>query len=277
MAFLQQRFVRHTNAFNAGQISTTFNPDATVILQNGPAFFSYASNTDSVATISAANYFSTVVYDLAVNDLIYVSGSDSMVFLEVATVNNDAGTITTVSAFPSGTIGTANIQNLAVTQAKIANNAVGSGQIANDAVGSTQLDPTTVQYTSVLITAVAFNGMYFAPAQLVPAAGANTMIVLDRVQLLMTYNSVAFTAGGAVAVQYDSTVNGAGVIASTTNAAANFQATTNTGFAFNQGAAVQPFTTTVNKGLFLSNLTSSFSNGNSAIVAHVWYKVILTV
>lgn len=277
MAFLQQRFVRHTNAYNAGQISTTFSPDATVILENGPAFFSYASARDSVATIAGANYFSEVVYDLAVNDLIYISGSDSMVFLQVATVNRDAGTVTTVSAFPTGSVGTANIQNLAVTQAKIANNAVGSAQLANNAVGSAQLAATALQYAAVPITAVAFNGMYDAPQELVAAAGANTMIVLDRVELLMTYNSAAYAAGGVAAVQYDSTVNGAGVIASSTNAAVNFQATASTGFAFSQGTAVQPFTTTVNKGLFLSNLTAAFTTGNSAMVAHVWYKVVPTV
>jgi hypothetical protein len=277
MAFLQQRFVRHTNAYNAGQISTTFNPDNTVVLENGPAIFSYANATDTVAQIGAANYFAEVVYDLAVNDQILVVGSDATEFLQVATVDRDAGTVTTVSAFPTGVIGTANITNLAVTTAKLADGSVTAVKLAAGAVGSASLAATALQYVAVPITAAEFNGMYAAPKQLVAAAGANTMIVLDRVELLMTYNSAAYAAGGVAAVQYDSTINGGGVIASSTNAAANFQAAASTGFAFNQGAAVQPFTTTVNKGLYLSNLTAAFTSGNSAMVAHVWYKVIPTV
>lgn len=277
MAFKQQRFVRHTNAYNAGQISTTFNPETPTILENGPAIFSYAEATDTFAQIGVANYFAEVVYDLAVNDLIYCVGSDAAGFYAVSAVDRDAGTVAVVSAFPTGVVGTANITNLAVTTAKIDDLAVTNGKIAANAVDSSKLALTTVQYATVAITAAEFNGMYAAPKLLIAAPGANKLIVLDRVELVMTYNSAAYAAGGVVAVQYDSTVNGAGVIASATNAAANFQAAASTSFAFNQGAVPAPFTTTVNKGLYLSNITAAFTTGNSAMVAHVWYKVIPTV
>ncbi len=277
MAFKQQRFVRHTNAYNAGQIATTFNPDTPTILENGPAIFSYAEATDTFAQIGAANYFAEVVYDLAVNDLIYCVGSDVAGFYAVSAVDRDLGTIAVVSAFPTGVVGTANITNLAVTTAKIDNLAVTNGKIAANAVDSSKLALTTLQYAAVPVSSAEFLGMYATPKQLVAAAGANTLIVLDRVELVMTYNSAAYAAGGVAAVQYDSTANGAGVIASATNAAANFQAAASSSFAFNQGAVVAPFTTTVNKGLYLSNITGAFTTGNSAFVAHVWYKVIPTV
>jgi len=95
--------------------------------------------------------------------------------------------------------------------------------------------------------------------------------------LLLTYGAAAYAAGGVAAVQYDSTANGAGVIASTTIAAAAFQVTASTGFVFNGGVVPQTFTTTVNKGLYLSNITGAFTTGDSNFVAHVWYKVIPTV
>ncbi len=277
MAFEISRFVRTTIAFNAGQITTTFNPDSGAVIENGPAIFSYASATDNIAAIGVANYFADVVYDLALNDLIYCVGSDASAFYAVSAVDRDAGTVSVVSAFPTGSVGTANIQNLAVTTAKLADLAVTNGKLAANAVDSSKLALTTVQYAAVPITAAEFNGMYAAPKQLVAAAGANTVIVLDRVELVMTYNSAAYAAGGAAAVQYDNTVNGAGVLASTANAAANFQGTASASFAFNQGGVVAPFATSVNKGLFLSNLTAAFTTGNSAMVAHVWYKVIPTV
>jgi hypothetical protein len=140
MPFQQQRFVRHTNAYNAGQISTTFNPDTPTVLENGPAIFSYASAAETVAQIGAANYFALVVYDLAVNDMIYCVGSDASIFYQVATVNRDAGTVTVVSAFPTGSVGTANIQNLAVTTGKLALDAVTNAQLADGAVSLENLD-----------------------------------------------------------------------------------------------------------------------------------------
>ena len=98
MTFDIKRFVRQTEAFNSGQITTSINPDETAVLSNGPAFFTYASAADALATIAAANYFADVVYDLAVNDLIYAAGSDASLFYKVATVDRDLQTITVVAA-----------------------------------------------------------------------------------------------------------------------------------------------------------------------------------
>lgn len=277
MAFKIQRFVRHTNAYNAGQISTTFNPETPTILENGPAVFSYAEATDTIAQIGAANYFADVVYDLAVNDLIFCVGSDASAFYQVSAVDRDAGTIAVVSAFPSGVIGTANINNLAVTTAKIDDLAVTTGKIAANAVTSAKLDAAVLQYAAVPITAAQFNGMYAAPKVLIAAGGANTQLILDKCVLAMTYDSAAYAAGGVAAVQWDSTANGAGVIASSTLAAATFQAAASTSFTFNGGVVAAPFSTTVNKGLYLSNITAAFTTGDSDMVAHVWYKVIPTV
>ena len=155
--------------------------------------------------------------------------------------------------------------------------AVNTANIVNNAVTSAKLALTTIQYTSVAITAAQFNGMYATPKLLVAAGGANTLLVLDKVQLLMTYGAANFAAGGVAHVQYDSTANGAGVIASTTLSAATFQAAASTGFNFNAGVVAETFTTCVNKGLYLSNVTAAFTTGDSTFVAHIWYKVIATV
>lgn len=314
MAFSTNRFVRQTTAYNAGQILTTFNPDAGAVYENGPAWFTYASATDAIATIAAANYFADVVYDLAVNDRIDITGSDASGMYIVATVDRDAGTVTLVSYSASAVVGTANIQDGAITNAKVnaaaaidfsklaaltsGNMLIGSaGNVATSvtpsgdvtftnagvtAIGankvlSSMLSPLALKYAAVVVTAAQFNGMYAAPKLLVAAAGANTLIVLDKVQLLMTYGSANYAAGGVVAVQYDSTANGAGVIASTTLAAATFQAAVSTGWNFNAGVVAETFTTCVNKGLYLSNITGAFTTGDSPMVAHVWYKVIPTV
>lgn len=149
--------------------------------------------------------------------------------------------------------------------------------IGANKVLSSMMSPLVRKYASVAISAAEFNGMYAAPKLLLAAGGANTLIVLDQLQLVMTYNSAAYAAGGVAAVQYDSTINGAGVIASTTLSAATFQAAASTSFTMNAGVVPLPFTTTVNKGLYLSNITGAFTTGNSAMVANLWYRIIPTV
>lgn len=277
MAFEILRFVRQTDAYNAGQISTTFNPNAPAVLENGPAIFSYASATDNIAAIGVADYFADVVYSLSVNDLIFCVGSDSSAFYQVATVDRDAQTVTVVSAFPSGVIGTANIQDLAVTTAKLDDDAVTTIKIDDGAVTSAKLDESVLQYAAVPISAAEFLGAYAAPVELVAAAGANTQIILDKCVLAMTYDSAAYAAGGVVHVQWSDTANGAGVIASSTLAAAEFQAAASTSFFMNGGVVSAPFADSVNEGLYLSNITGAFTTGDSDLVAHVWFKVISTI
>lgn len=261
-----------------GRVSSGANNETQrVWVYNGTA----TGSNEAVATIAASGYFNDFMTNitlglgpLGLTDLIIINGNDASAFYTVTSITTNV----TLSVFAaSGVVGTSNIQNLAVTTAKLDNLAVTNGKIAANAVDSSKLALTTIQYAAVSVSASDFNGMYATPKQLVAAAGANTLIVLDRVELLMTYNSAAFAAGGVAAVQYDSTANGAGVIASSTVAAAAFQSTVSTGFVFNQGAVAQPFSTTVNKGLYLSNITGAFTTGNSGFVAHVWYKVIPTV
>lgn len=271
MSFNLSNWARQSVSLNTGEVLVDTVP------VGGPAFFTYRSVGDTAAQIAAANYFANVVYDLSVDDLIYIQGSDAVNWLVVATVDRDAQTITTATAGFVGTVGTANIQDGAITAAKLGALAVTTAAINANAVTSAKLATNVLQYAAVPITDAQFNGMYAAPVALVAAAGANTLIVLEQCQLMMTYSTAAFAAGGVVAVQYDSTVNGAGVIASTTQAAAAFQATASTTFTLNAGVVALPFATTVNKGLYLSNITGAFTTGESSFVAHVWYRVVPTV
>jgi putative intracellular protease/amidase len=112
---------------------------------------------------------------------------------------------------------------------------------------------------------------------LIAAGGANTLLTLHRAELLMTYVAAQYANGGVVAIQYDDTANGAGVIASTTQAAADFFDAADTANAFEGGIVKQPFATCVNLGLYLSNITGAFDTGDSTFVCHLWYSEIPTV
>lgn len=295
MAFTLANWTCISSSLNQGQETVTpFGGSSTVL--NAPNNFLYGSPNDSVATISAANYFLSKYAELKVGDWIFVNGTDGSTILIVLTSSSTG--VTTQGFAASGSVNTANIVNNAVTYAKIQEIPTVT-LLGNPTGGTTEVSPVTLgnglQFTSttlnvpdtnliyatVAITAAQFNGMYAAPKLLVAAPGANKLIVLERAVLAMTFVSAAYAAGGVVGFQYDSTVHGAGVAASNTEAAADFFAAASTAFQFNGVAGntvgITPFSTSVNKGLYLSNLTGAFTTGDSTWVAHIWYKVIPTV
>lgn len=154
---------------------------------------------------------------------------------------------------------------------------LGALTIANNAITSAKMADTMLHYAAVPVTSTAFKAMYVTPIELVAAPPANFLLVLESSQVLMSYNTTQYADGGVVHIQYDSTTLGAGIIASTTQAAANFFDAADTALGFNQGVVKQPFLTSVNKGLYLSNVTGAFTTGDSDLVAHIWYRIIPVV
>ena len=153
----------------------------------------------------------------------------------------------------------------------------GAITLASNAVTSSRMSPLLMKYASVSMSSAEFKGAYAAPKLLVAAGGADTLLVLESVQVLMTYGTTQYANGGVAHIQYDSTANGAGIIASSTQAAANFFDAASTALGFNQGVVKQPFTTAVNKGLYFSNVTGAFDTGDSNFIVHIWYRIIPTV
>lgn len=130
------------------------------------------------------------------------------------------------------------------------------------------------RFVSVPVTAAEIIAMYTTPKLLVPAPGANNILILDKCELVLTYGGTAFASGGVSHIQWDDTTAGAGVIASSTLTAANLQATASTVLVYNGGIVPAPFATCVNQGLYLSNVTGVFATGNSTCVANVRYHVV---
>jgi len=308
MAFDKEYLARSSVALNTGMVIASGSEPA------APCLWTYRSAADAVATIVAANYFASAVYQLSLNDMLYISASDAVGLYYVSAIDRAAGTVSLTSSGLNGSVDTANLVDGAVTNAKVnaaaaiaysklaalssGNVLVGSAAnvatsvamsgdvtvsnagvtaIGTSKVLSAMVSPLLLKYAAVAISSAEFAGMYAAPKLLVAAGGANTLLTVHRVELLMTYVGVQYDNGGVVHVQYDSTANGAGVIASTTQAAADFFDATSTANAFEGGAVKQPFTTCVNKGLYLSNVTGAFDTGDSTFVAHVWYSQVPSV
>lgn len=296
MAYTNANWACISGSLNQGQLSVVpFGGSTTV--ENAPNIFMYGSPNDTVATIIAANYFLTEYKSLAVGDWIMGFGTDASFAVQVTAVSST--TVTVASTGLTTNIGTANIQNNAVTYAKIQQTSVGSVLIGNPTgvaadvqeitlgngleftASALDVPNTNLIYGTVAITAAEFNGMYAAPKALIAAPGANKVIVLERMVLAMTFVSAQFLNGGVVAAQYDNTVHGGGILASNSEAAADFLgAAASTLFQFNGAAGDSSqalFSGAVNKGLYLSNATAAFDTGDSTFVAHLWYKIIPTV
>ncbi len=229
--------------------------------------YKYNALADLQATVEGANYFDGVADRLVVNDLLYlVMASGAAIGLYyVSAITAGAVTISGFATIGAGGVGTAQIGNLAVTTGKLADNAVTSAKIAAN----------VIQYAKVAMSAVQFNGMYAAPFALVAAGGANTLHVVDRVAYEVDYGGAQFANGGAVAVQYDDTVNGAGAPATATTAAAVFIAFVADGVVGAAGSlASATAAATVNQGLFLSNDIAAFTTGTSTVDVHLWYATV---
>lgn len=255
-----------------------------------------ASTADSLGTITATGYLNDQSSRVKLNDVFYINYSDTSAFPlntgEAATLGEFQVTYSAdnwgLTSVLTG-LGQAAAKNVtdntktyvASVDGAPASYTVGSILLAGDTNGSIGTDSgfnvnNLVRYASVAITAAEFNGMYAAPKLILAAGGANTLIVIDQMELVMTYVSANYAAGGIVAAQYDNTVHGGGVLATNSEAAADFFASASTVFKFNGGVLLAPFTTCVNKGIYLSNATGAFTTGDSTFVAKIHYRIIAT-
>jgi hypothetical protein len=216
------------------------------VQQGSQNVFTYFSPTDTIATISASNYFNqaipnTVMWSVEVGDMIFVEGSDYNTILEVLTVvlptDGSSGTITTGVWLNNGSL---------------------------------------VEYsTTTTINNAALLAMYDTPVQLVPAQGAGSLILVDKVVIDYHYSTASTAAGGAIAAQYDSTVHGGGVAASQTVAAATLNGfSANAVMTAGSVQIAQADTAVYNKGIYLSNASADFTTGAGSLVVYTYYRVL---
>lgn len=245
-----------------------------------PNLFKYNAQADLEATVEAAGYFNSVASRLQVNDLLYLimASGTAIGLYYVSDITAGVVTISGFATIGAGGVGTAQIDDAAVTTPKIADGDVTTAKIEDDAVTSDKIAANVIQYALVSKTAANIIGMYADTAThgvLVAAGGADTLHRVFHAELVVDYGGAQFTGGGAILVQYDSDNNGAGVAASATLAAATLNgytadSTVGIAGASASGAAADK----VNKGLFLSNQTAAFADGTSAVDVHLWYSTV---
>lgn len=246
------------------------------------AMWNYSDTATAIATMTAANFFDANKGQLAIGDLIWLVASDALdgEFASVTAVSPHVTTSVFDAVLGVGAVGTNNLAALAVTAAKIANNTITDTQVSTNGLTSASLDKTTIQYLKVPMTAAQWNGMYAAPFEIIPAPGAGKAIIVRGIAAAMTFVAAQYAAGGAVILQYDSTVtHGAGLntCGTTTQAAATvngFAASTTFGMGGQVPIAGIASASFVNKNVALSNATGAFTTGDGTWNIHVWYEVV---
>jgi len=279
-------------SMNAGQETVTpFGGSPTV--ENTINVFTYKSPNDAVATIVAANYFLPQWKSLSVGDIIWGSGTDASFAVQVTAVS--ATTVTVVSMGLTTSIGTANIVDDAVTYAKLQDAVADNVLLGNPgggagaeyvevplgnglsfAAGSLQLLPSYLNVVAVNMTAAQWNGMEAAPFQLLAAPGAGLMNVVEQVIIDLQFVSAQFANGGAVGLQYGATPALAGPAASSTEAAADFNAAAaSTVFQLSGGLGTgAPVASAANAAITISNDTAPFITGDSTFTVYVAYRTV---
>jgi len=284
-------------AFDLNHLNNTSSGQA-----DAPKQWSYQSAVDLISVIDNSAYFDTVTRFFNLGDLLYIKDSADVVSEWTVTSAHGVIPVTIAAYVYSGTIGTSDIADGAVTAAKLAAAVAGAGLVgAAGSALSVQVDNSTINIpvdtlqikdlgvtqaklvvsiprtVTVAVSAAEFNGMYAGPKLLVAAGGANTLHIVHDVVYEVNYVAAQFASGGVVAVQYDLTANGAGTAASATVSAATFNGYAADSAVGALGAlASAASTTVVNKGLYLSNQTGAFTTGDSTLNVHVTYSTVTT-
>lgn len=182
--------------------------------------------------------------------------------------------LTQLAALPSGEIivGSAGTVPTAVAMSgDVAIIASGATTIQAGVVTSGKIDPQVRQFATVALTAAQFNAMYTTPVQIIAAPAAGHVIFVDKFMLSQTFGTAAYTAGGAIALQYGNSAHGAGVAATGTIAAASITgmgASQQVGTYGNMAAGANAAS-----AVYISNATQLFATGDGTWNVEVWYTV----
>ena len=144
-----------------------------------------------------------------------------------------------------------------------------SGTSASPVWSSNQLEKT------VSLTAADIIAMYTTPVAIVPAVTGKAIIV-DSMELVITRTSTAFTGGGVVAVQYNSTANGAGTATTATIAATVVTGAAGTTYTSRIPVNLSDVASAsiASIGLYISNATAAFAAGTGTASVKVRYHLV---
>jgi hypothetical protein len=134
----------------------------------------------------------------------------------------------------------------------------------------------SLQHATVPLTAANLIAMYATPVSLIAAPGSGKSIVVQKLAFTIARSSTAFTSGGAVIIQYDTTTHGGGTQAlDSTLASTVITGAAGTSVSARHGAVISDLASTSiqNLALTISNATGAFATGTGTATVDIWYYV----
>jgi hypothetical protein len=140
--------------------------------------------------------------------------------------------------------------------------------------------PIEYMKSNVVLSSANIKGMYAAPVLIIPAQGANTIVVIHDAFFEYVYTAPAYTAGssGNFVLQYGNTIHGGSanpaifspsLLSSTQNTVGQSLETN-----LNLTGSISSI---INTAIYASNTTAAYATGNSLVNMTIFYSVINTI
>jgi hypothetical protein len=123
---------------------------------------------------------------------------------------------------------------------------------------------------STTLTSTQILALNTTAISIVPAGGADTIIVVDKIVAVLDYGTIAYTGGNALEFRY---TNSSGVKVATDLAAASFLNLTADAFATSGGVEAQAIAA-ANAAVVVWVPTANPAAGNSTLDLHVYYRIV---
>lgn len=194
---------------------------------------------------------------------------------------NGAGTFN--ASIQGGNIGSNILWTWAITDAGANADATTiSTPLASNGAGVLSFADTGYKYATGSLTSAQIKALFDTPVELIPAPGANKMVVIQGFALQVLFNTAAYTAGGAVYLQYGAAAHGGnfatpvagipsafvtGVAANSSVISTSGQIDSTTGLVIGSAA---------NAAITITNATQDFATGLGTANWFVWYSIVPT-
>lgn len=150
--------------------------------------------------------------------------------------------------------------------------AVQEAEMGANQIGTSAVKVGFLQAIKVQVPTAAVLALFATPFQLIAAPAAGQSIVLHGFMIRTLPGTVQFASGGVVAPQYANTVHGGGTLITSTLPATTVNSASSSDTKLDDTGS--NLTIPTGTGVFLSNATGAFTNGNGALECFLWYSIV---
>jgi hypothetical protein len=253
------------------------NPSGDIDVTNA-GVFSIASGVIVNADVNAAAAIDWSKME-ALTDAHILVGSGANVATDVAVTGDVTIANTGVTAIGSGKVTSTMIAADTVAAVDIATGGVASAEVLDDSLTVADHNTAMVAEATGTLTAANIAAMNATPVTLLAAPGAGKVIIIDEIEFFHDYDTAAYTDGGDVTIEYETSgldINVFDVALVTAGADDNWLIKPLTYTSTATASSHASLTANANKAIKITNAVGAFAGGDVAniIKYRIRYHVI---